>query len=62
MNDNDKVLPMLKRLLETTQHVFIFEQLQAGTGGEVIKASCVSTRSHNTRVEIDTEEGSQEGI
>jgi hypothetical protein len=50
MNDNDKVLPMLKRLLETNQDVFIFEQLQAGTGGDVIKAVLRIDTDRITRV------------
>ncbi len=37
MNENDKAPLLLKRLLETTQDLFIFQALQSGLGGETIK-------------------------
>jgi hypothetical protein len=55
MTDNDKGAQLAKRLLETTQDIFIFQSLQTGLSGEVIKGAADRYRSHHAGIEADSE-------
>jgi hypothetical protein len=50
MTDNDKGAQLAKRLLETTQDIFIFQSLQTGLSGEVIKGVLRIDTDRITRV------------
>jgi len=50
MNDSEKIQLMLKRLLETTQDIFIFESLRSGVSGDTIKSVLRIDTDRITRV------------
>ena len=50
MTDNDKTAQLIKRLLETTQDVFIFQSVQAGVSRDVIKSILRVDTDRVTRV------------
>jgi hypothetical protein len=50
MNDFGKTELILKRLLETTQDIFIFESLRSGISGEAVKGVLRVDTDRVTRV------------
>jgi hypothetical protein len=50
MADDDKTDQTVKRLLETTQNVFIFQALRSGVSGEVVKSLLRIDTDRITRV------------
>lgn len=50
LHDDDKSAQTIKRLLETTQDVFIFQALKSGVSGEVVKSLLRIDTDRITRV------------